>query len=519
VKNVIELIRVSTEQQASEDRAGLPAQREVNRRTARVYGLNIVRSIEIVDVSGAAVLNCPEMQELLRLMECPHIHGVVAKEFSRLIRPEKFTDYALLQHFIDTQTVLYLPDGPIDLASKTGRFLGTIRAAVAGMERREIIERMMEAKESMRRAGKHPGGEESLPFGVGYSDERGWFFTTDAEKAREAYRVFLRGDTSYTRIGERLSIPRTTVRYILENPIYAGWRVYDEKRDPSPGAYVPKLNGRQGYRRKMKRAPDEVIRVRVLDGLVTDEDFARVQQLIDLKRHKHWRARQDTEFHYTYNGFLTCGECGSLLYTHHTSKDEFYQCKSHNVRERKKRCLVGLEACANRYMLRRKLEPKLDYLLGEKLTNDEFLADVVDEYNERLSEKPESSQNRETALNAKLNELREKQGRVLEAFFDGVISKEERERRLEEINREIHTFQQLLVESAPAATPRSKQEILAALEPLAEWEFLERDDKRALLSILCPEISVFRYTIKSISLNLSTGNESRNEVSQLKKAR
>lgn len=519
MKNVIELIRVSTEQQAGEDRAGLPAQREVNRRTARVYGLNIVRSIEIVDVSGAAVLNSPEMQELLRLMECPDIHGVVAKEFSRLIRPEKFTDYALLQHFIDTQTVLYLPDGPIDLSSKTGRFLGTIRAAVAGMERREIIERMMDAKESMRRAGKHPGGEESLPFGVGYSHERGWFFTPDAEKVREAFRVFLGGDTSYTKIGEQLNMPRTTVRYILENPIYGGWRVYDEKRDPSPGAYVPRSDGRQGYRRKMKRAPDEVIRVRVLDGLVSDEDFARVQQLIDLKRHKHWRTRQDTEFHYTYNGFLTCGECGSLLYTYHTSKDEFYQCKSRNVRERKRRCLVGLKACGNRYMLRRKLEPKLDYLFAEKLTDADFLAGVVEEYNERLSAKPASSPNREKALTAKLSELHEKRGRVLEAFFDGVICKEERERRLGVINGEIRTFRQLLVESAPPDTPRSAQEILAALEPLTEWEFLERDDKRALLSVLCPEISVFQYTIKSISLNLPVGNGCRNEVSQLKKGR
>ena len=40
-KKVIELIRVSTEGQAAEDRAGIPAQREINRRTARAYGLEI----------------------------------------------------------------------------------------------------------------------------------------------------------------------------------------------------------------------------------------------------------------------------------------------------------------------------------------------------------------------------------------------------------------------------------------------------------------------------------------------
>lgn len=140
MKNVVELIRVSTEEQAGEDRAGMPAQREANRKTARIYSLSIVRSIEIVDVSGASVLSSHEMRELLRLMESPDVHGVVAKEFSRLMRPENFADFALLQAFVESNTILYLPEGPIDFSSKAGRLMGTIRAAMAGMERREIIE-------------------------------------------------------------------------------------------------------------------------------------------------------------------------------------------------------------------------------------------------------------------------------------------------------------------------------------------------------------------------------------------
>lgn len=518
MKNVIELIRVSTEQQASEDRAGLPAQREVNRRTARIYGLNIVRSIEIVDVSGASVLSSPEMQELLRLMESPDINGVVTKEFSRLIRPEKFTDYALLQQFIDTQTVLYLPDGPIDLASKTGRLLGTIRAAVAGIERREILDRMMDAKESMRRAGKHTGGENSLPFGVGYSDGQRWFYTADAEKVREAFRLFLAGETSYTRISERLNIPRTNLRFIFRNPIYIGLRVYSEKRDPSPSAYVPRPDGRQGYRRKMKRSPNEIIRVRVLDGLVSEEDFTRVQEMIELKRRKHWRSYAEKPARYTYNGFLTCGACGSLIYTH-TSKYEFYQCKSLNPRERRKRALVGLEPCNNRYMLRKKLEPKLDQLFGEKLRDGDFLARVVDEYNENSAAKHKTAPSGEGALIAKVNALQERRRRVLEAFFDGVIAKEERERRMDKIDREIRTLQGLLIESTTQVRPPSPGEIRSALEPLVEWEFLERKDKRALLAVICPEITVFRYSVKSITLNLAAGIAGCGEGNHLRTAR
>src|SRR5215469_8789326 len=155
-KKAIELVRVSTDAQAAEDRAGILAQRAANKRTALQYGLTIIKTIEITDVSGTAVLRSPEMQELLRLIESSDIHGVIAKEFSRVMRPENFADYVLLQVFADTRTILYLPDGPIDFTSRSGRLLGTIRAAMAGLERWEILERSWAAKEEKRRAGKHP---------------------------------------------------------------------------------------------------------------------------------------------------------------------------------------------------------------------------------------------------------------------------------------------------------------------------------------------------------------------------
>jgi hypothetical protein len=68
---------------------------------------------------------CIKMRELLmRLMESPEIAGVVMAEFSRLMRPENFTDYCLLQDIIDTGCILYSPEGPIDLASATGQLVG-----------------------------------------------------------------------------------------------------------------------------------------------------------------------------------------------------------------------------------------------------------------------------------------------------------------------------------------------------------------------------------------------------------
>jgi hypothetical protein len=220
----------------------------------------------------------------------------------------------------------------------------------------------------------------------------------------------------------------------MENPVYTGWRVYDERRDPSPEAYVPGPDGRQGYRKKARRTPEEVIRVRVLDPIIDEADFARVQELIEAKRQRHSRARKATPSRYTYNGFLTCGECGELIYTH-TGADEFYVCKSRHPRERRRRALRGLMPCDNRYMLRKKLEPKIDHVLTSVLCRKDFLEQVVNGYNEK-TETRDSDIDR-AALTMQIAALREKRQRVLDTFFDGMINKQERDSRVQQVEKEI----------------------------------------------------------------------------------
>ena len=270
--------------------------------------------------------------------------------------------------------------------------------------------------------------------------------------------------------------------------------------------YVERPNGRQGYRRKMDRPPDEVIRVQVLDGIVREEDFARVQHLIELKSQKHWRGRTGMPERYTYNGFLTCGECGERLYTH-TAKSEFYICKTRHTRERRKRALLNLEPCGNKYMLRHKLEPRIDSLIGERLQDSGFLAKVLRDYGERLasSSKRESPGVDQAAVVRKLDNLRAKKGRVLDAYFEGVIDRAQRDETLQDVDREIGSYNFLLGTSSVSLQPQSLPSLdamMRVIEPLADWEFLSRDDRRTLLRQLCPNITVYQYTVKSLTLNL-----------------
>jgi DNA invertase Pin-like site-specific DNA recombinase len=499
MKKAIELLRVSTEGQAAASRAGIPAQRAANLATAQAHGLTIVRTIEMADVSGAAVLRAPEMQELLNLIESPEIEGVVAKEFSRLMRPENYGDFAILQAFAETSTILYLPEGPMDFRNKTGRLLGTIRAAIAGLEISEIKERTWAAKESMRRAGKFPSADILLPFGVGYdrATEK-WFYKPEAEKVAEVFRRFLAGDTNYDRLSEFLGLSRGSVKNILMNPIFMGWRVIDQKRDVSVSSRTYRAGGRQGDRPKVDRSPEEVIRVRVIeDGLVSDADFRRVQRLIEQKATRNIRMRIKTG-HFTYNGFLWCAKCGDRLHTFRNQFDRHYYICSNKKRKNEAGDFLCQASC---YQNRDTLEPVLDELFATRLTDQGFLERLFD-HQDRLSRRSES-RSRMERLQTQLEALGQKRQRILDCYIDGEITREERGRRLEQMESDLVKTREMIARELPPQA-LSVEAVAQIFSPFLEWKFLERAHKRQLLSAISPEISTANYVVQSISVTLDS---------------
>jgi DNA invertase Pin-like site-specific DNA recombinase len=497
MKRAIELIRVSTEGQAADDRGGIPAQRAANLRTASVHGLQVVRTFQIEDVSGAKVLASPEMQELLRLIESPEISGVVAREFSRLMRPEDLGDFAILQRFIETKTLLYLPDGIVDLSNKSGKLFGILRAAMAGFERTEIAERMNSGKEAIRRAGGHAGGDHLLPYGVAWDEKEGWRFTLEAEKVKEAFRQVLTTARPYSEIAAELGIPRTNLRVILQNPIWLGFRVYDSKRDISAAGYIAGENGRHGYRRKVARDAAEVVRVKVLPKLISESDFQRVQEILADRAARERIIRSQHAPRYQFNGYLSCAVCGEPLYTHSNVKAPYYICKLNNARARKR----GL-SCANPYVLAGKLDAKIQTVLAERLQEKKLVKQVAEMYLSGAQEAAGVAPVNLEASKALIASLEAKRARVLDAYFEGAISKPERDKRLAAIDAELAGCNRV-IEGAiqrPAPTMTTKQ-LAALLEVFAAFRFLGRDQKRSIMAASRARVFTSGYVVEKVELS------------------
>lgn len=484
---VVELLRVSTESQAAEDRAGLPAQHAANLQTCTRLGLQIVESVEIVE-SGTEVARSPQMAAVLDTVISGRARGILLAEYSRLFRPDRWSDMIVLQTLSDHNAPIYLPSGPIDLQSELGFVQATINNLVAAMERRRIQERMHRGKEEHRRRGAHVSGV-GIPFGMRYSKTGGWEWTDEAAIVRELFRRFLAGERNYDALGKALGLPRTTTRFLLTNPVYTGWRVYSERHDLSPQGRYPGSR----HRRKIPRRPEDVIRVRLpLEPLVSEDDFATVQALVQQKAAR--RPRNSRTDIFLYRGLLAC-ECGLNVYTFANGRGHhFYYCRSWNPQRR-----ADHEKCNNGFMEVKRLERLLDAAIAERLTDADVLVRAVRSYLKSLDHSWRRSQPDVAALSARLEQLQQKRVRILESYYDGHIGKPDRDARLTVLDSEIATADRVL--NAPAAisaTALPEAAVVAIVETFAEWPFIQRASQREVLEKLSPKFYVRKYGIEGV---------------------
>jgi hypothetical protein len=332
----------------------------------------------------------------------------------------------------------------------------------------------------------------------------------------EVFRRFLAGETNYNELSRVLGVSRGAAKYILTNPIYAGWLVVDEKRDMSREGKRVGKDGRQSDRRRFPRPEEEVIRIRVLDPpLISKADFDRVQQVVRTKEATRLKERRHLGS-FVYNGFLRCAKCGSLVHTaRNRGRDEpsngrnyfYYACSG-----KKHKNEAGESLCpSTRYMNRDRLEKILDALVSKQLRNPRVLKAVAREQARRL--RAGNSNQKATRLEEQLTALAARRERIVEAFLDGTLPREDRDARLATVDREIGKANASLAEARPAPS-FDPGELAAIFEPFADWDLLTRTEKRRMLASLAPEFVVADYQVAGLRLlgvptNMPTDSRSR----------
>nr|WP_321513104.1 recombinase family protein [uncultured Pseudodesulfovibrio sp.] len=488
---VVEFLRVSTAEQAEEGRAGLARQQAACGAAIERHGLVVVDRVELVDVSGTCAADTPEMTALLALLRAGRAKGLVVADFDRLLRADDFRSFGLLQDIQDTGAQIYMPDQVVDLASQAGFLMGGIQSLMAGNERRQILKRSSEAKEAMRRRGECPSGPQTLPLGVGYDKaSRSWSYSDEAQLVVDAFRMYAGGVHNFTEIGRRLGLSRERVARLLVNEIYIGFRVYDEYKR---GERYERQDGRQAERRKMARAPQDVIRVKVFDEPLIDEAlFWSVRDHI-LNRKNFFRARQSgVADRYLFAGMVRCGYCGHPMYTGGRADRQrgpgHYKCRVHTSYGD----VHGL-CCEspNRYS-KAVVERLLLRFIQGQLASEEYLLAQLDGL--RLRDGLEERRRELARLTVRVEQAAAKKKRVLGLYVDGRFGKADLDAKSEEAQREIDAVEARIrvVQREIEQVDHTGQE--DALRNMAaafcEFPFWSREEQRELLEALRPEFYI-----------------------------
>lgn len=514
LERLIGVIRVSTDEQAQDGRAGLDRQEATVRGIAERYGaaLDLVR---IEGVSGTDVIRSREWREQVQ----PHLGkagvAIAVDAIDRLCRVDRF-DFAVLQAVYDSRTLIYTPSGASDARDMQGYLTLGMGALFGGIERMQILRRQQDAKEVKRRRGEWVGPLSSLPIGTTYDRaRRRWGLSDDAARVRLAFEI-VDGGGALREATRRAGFPTlTTTKTILRNPIYSGWLVFDRERDMADSRVDG--DGRKRDRRKVPRAPERVIRVQVygLEGqaepVVPLDVFERVQVVLASKRASMRKVQVHGAALYPYSGFLASGEVvpqgyvgldvePHRIYGHQSgrAKPVYYVCSCRQAQ--------GLRCAMPGLLATRVNQAVDDYLVW--LTSGDRL---VDAYREQRAPDPvplfESAEK-------DLLEATAKAQRLAELFVDGAIARTVYDRQYRAIQAELSEASRRVAElrlEVQARAAQSTEHRLrdlafdAAWTPAAKREWLRANIESIVIGRAGIHRAVVRVPGTSASVDVGAG--------------
>lgn len=502
VKKVVRFLRVS----GPEQETGLEHQHAQCDAIIAKHGLRAEWDIRIDGVSGAVVMQSPAIKYLITILESGQCAGVVMFEASRLMRPDNYGDLFIAQVFKENRVQLYTPDTVYDLSNPDHSLLFAVQMAISANERTKIRARTYGRRCQIRSQGKHASGANSLTPGIGYDPEREVFFPDDTHgqltKVQRAFEMVLSGTANFRKIAAATGLSYFSVGNVLRRTDYIGIRTYSERRDPKTNVYD--AEGHLRYSKKVALAPEEVERVpmcgfraepKLYPLPVSEQDFYQVQKILAIKREQDWRGgrRAPEDDPFLFRGFLRCACDDALVIPIAAGERQYYVCR--NVHgDRRVRADASVDwriqnnTCATARMRRDVLEPLLERTIREKLSDAEFLWCAMLSHRKTLESG--ASQSRAAGMRREIAEMEAEQKRLTVLFRKGRISEQELDLEDGKLGSALEAARKALAACTPYVPKISPERLVEIVAPFRTWDTLTVTRRRALLSAVCPVITV-----------------------------
>lgn len=489
-------VRVSTDDQS--DRGTIQAQIEFARKYCDLHEIPISKIYQDDGVTGTLPLqDRPAGSQLLQDAKNGLYDTLLVYKLDRLGRATRVILNAI--HDLEAYGVkLKSMTEPFDTSDASGRFLLTILAGVADLERSNILERMWIGANRAAREGKWLGG--IVPYGY-VKNEQGMLEINDkpipglnmseADVVRLIYKLITEEKWPTKKIADHLNALNVPPSYALHGTgkrqaATAGkWyfgRVLSMLRNST---YM----GIHRYGKRTSKKNREIIE-RAVPAIVDEETWNNAQQTLTGNL---LTATRNRKYNYLLRGLLRCGNCNYSYHGTNSKNVFFYLCNGRYTPSKLE------ERCTSKSLNMQWLDNAVWNDCIAYINNPGIVLDKIAEQEKEEKDYTSEKQAEIFSLEKQLATKDEEKERILGLFRRNLISTSDVEKQLDSIAREKATLQERINDLSAQLQQKEKtheiqsnaKEVLAALKIILGTNEHSFELKRKILTSLIDKIVIY----------------------------
>ncbi|WP_339280530.1 recombinase family protein [Lysinibacillus sp. FSL P2-0066] len=441
IKRVAIYARVSTTEQAEEGYSIDEQQRLLTEWCER-NGYIVHEVYADRGISGKSVKKRPALVKLLEDAKNKQFDVVLVWKTNRLAR--NILDLLKIVEVFDQKYISFRSyTENHETETSQGKLQFHMLAAIAEFERNTISENVKMGMLARARKGKWNGG---IVLGYDLEDfsnqgdkRKHTKLVINEKEARTVKRIFelyIAGN-GYKAIANRVNkeghlgkrgkpFSISTIKTILENPVYVGMIRYDVRR-----------NGTDKRRGDINPTP--ILQQGEHKPIISLLDWEKAQQILKNRSSKPNRVHGGT---FPFTGVMKCPQCGSgmvVMRTVNKLKDgtrktlEYYACGAWKNQ--------GTSVCRSNTIRADKAESYIYERLQALATNKQLIKEVADRVNNKRSNHDEPLQQEHQALLKELEQAKRKKDKAMELYEEDIITKVDLQQRLIKVNEQIEQLE------------------------------------------------------------------------------
>lgn len=437
IKRVAIYARVSTTEQAEEGYS-IDEQQRLLTEWCEKNGYIVHEVYADRGISGKSIKKRPALIKLIDDAQNKRFDVVLVWKTNRLAR--NILDLLKIVEVFDQNYISFRSyTENHETETSQGKLQFHMLAAIAEFERNTISENVKMGMLARAREGKWNGGRV-----LGYdivdistpSDKRKHtklvINEKEAKTVKRIFELYLAGN-GYKAIANRVNkeghrgkrgkeFSISTIKTILENPVYVGMIRYDVRRN-----WTDKRRGDIN--------PNPIIQKGEHEPIISQLDWEKAQHILKERSNKPNRVHGGT---FPFTGVMKCPQCGAgmvVMRTVNKLKDgtrkklEYYACGAWKNK--------GTAVCRSNSVRADKAESYIFEKLQELATNKQLIKEVAERVNGKRSNKDEPLQQEHRVLLKELEEVKRKKNKAMELYEEDIITKVDLQQRLVKINEQI----------------------------------------------------------------------------------